>query len=116
MRRLQRRTAPSTAVGRPAARALASGGAVVLLLAGTTAMRPAPTGPGPAGDAVRQPVSHAPASATTSSVHTDHLAGPARDRAVRPVRAAAGQSCPPRPGCARWSPRTVPPSSSTATG
>ncbi len=70
MRRPQRRTAPSTAVGRPAARALASGGAVILLLAGTTAMRPAPTGPGPAGTPSASPSATAPASATTSSVHT----------------------------------------------
>src|ERR1700728_1985878 len=41
MRRLPRRTAPSTAIGRPARRALAASGGIVLLLAGTTALRPA---------------------------------------------------------------------------
>ena len=65
MRRPQRRTAPSTA-GRPAARALASSGVLVLLLAGTTAMRPAPTGPDPAAT----PSASASPSATTSSAHT----------------------------------------------
>src|SRR5512135_92856 len=65
MRRLQRCTAPSTAVGRPAMRALASSGAVVLLLAGTTAMRPVPSGTGPALTA--SPASSAAASATSSS-------------------------------------------------
>ncbi len=44
MRRLLRRTAPFNAVRRPATRALGASAAVVLLLAGTTAMRPAPTG------------------------------------------------------------------------
>jgi hypothetical protein len=44
MRRLLRRTAPFTAVQRPATRALGAGAAVALLLAGTVAMRPAPTG------------------------------------------------------------------------
>jgi Transglycosylase SLT domain len=44
MRRLLRRTAPFTAVQRPATRALGASVAVVLLLAGLAAMRPAPTG------------------------------------------------------------------------
>jgi len=66
MRRLPRCTAPSTA-GRPVMRALASSGAVVLLLAGSTAMRPAPPGADPAVTA--SPTSSAPASATTSSFH-----------------------------------------------
>jgi hypothetical protein len=44
MRRLLRRTAPFTAVRRPATRALGASAAVALLLAGTVAMRPAPTG------------------------------------------------------------------------
>jgi hypothetical protein len=44
MRRLLRRTAPFTAVRRPATRALGASAAVVLLLAGLAAMRPAPTG------------------------------------------------------------------------
>ena len=44
MRRLLRRTAPFNAVRRPATRALGASAAVVLLLAGTAAMRPAPTG------------------------------------------------------------------------
>ncbi len=51
MRRPQRRRAPHTAAGRRAARALASSGAIVALLAGTTAMRPAPTGHDPAPSA-----------------------------------------------------------------
>ena len=44
MRRLLRRTAPFTAVRRPATRALGASAAAVLLLAGLAAMRPAPTG------------------------------------------------------------------------
>ena len=48
-------------------RALASSGAVVLLLAGSTAMRPAPPGADPAVTA--SPTSSAPASATSSSFH-----------------------------------------------
>jgi hypothetical protein len=48
-------------------RALASSGAVVLLLAGTTAMRPAPPGADPAVTAPA--TSSAPASATSSSFH-----------------------------------------------
>jgi hypothetical protein len=44
MRRLLRRTAPFTAVRRPATRALGASAAIALLLAGTVAMRPAPTG------------------------------------------------------------------------
>ena len=44
MRRLLRRTAPFNAVRRPATRALGASAAVVLLLASTVAMRPAPTG------------------------------------------------------------------------
>src|ERR1700722_5730393 len=44
MRRLLRRTAPFTAVQKPVTRALGASAAVVLLLAGTVAMRPAPTG------------------------------------------------------------------------
>src|SRR5712664_741194 len=67
MRRLQRRTAPSTAIGRPARRALASSGAVVLLLAGTTAMRPAPPGADPAVTASPSSSATTPASATGSS-------------------------------------------------
>jgi hypothetical protein len=66
MRRPQRRTAPSTAMGRPAARALAFSGAVALLLAGTTAMRPAPTGPDPAVTASASPSATAGASAGRS--------------------------------------------------
>ena len=90
MRRLLRRTAPFTAVRRPATRALGASAAVVLLLAGTAAMRPAPTGVTTAAGA-------ASASAVGRRHHQrqlpqDHLAGPARDRAVRPVRAAAGQA------------------------
>lgn len=67
MRRLQRRTAPSTAIGRPARRALASSGAVVLLLAGTTAMRPAPPGADPAVTASPSASATSPASATGTS-------------------------------------------------
>jgi Transglycosylase SLT domain len=71
MRRLPRRTAPSTAVRKPAARrALASSGAVVLLLAGTTAMRPAPPGADPAVTASASPSAAATSSATSSSVRT----------------------------------------------
>jgi hypothetical protein len=68
MRRLPRRTAPSTAVRKPAAlRALASSGAVVFLLAGTTAMRPAPPGADPAVTASASPSAAATPSATSSS-------------------------------------------------
>ena len=66
MRRLPRRTAPSTATGGPVRRALASSGAVALLLAGTTAMRPAPTGGGPAPASPSASASATPASATGS--------------------------------------------------
>ncbi|MGI8448105.1 MAG: lytic murein transglycosylase [Streptosporangiaceae bacterium] len=50
-------------MARPAARALAFSGAVALLLAGTTAMRPAPTGPDPA---VTAPSATVAPSATSS--------------------------------------------------
>ena len=63
MRRLLRRTAPFTAVRRPATRALGASAAVALLLAGTAAMRPAPTGVSPQRR-IRQPASAA--GATTS--------------------------------------------------
>jgi hypothetical protein len=53
-------------MGRPAARALAFSGAVALLLAGTTAMRPAPTGPDPAVTASASPSATAGASAARS--------------------------------------------------
>jgi hypothetical protein len=62
MRRLLRRTAPFTAVRGPATRALGASAAVALLLAGTTAMQPAPTGVTPAGTASASTA----ASATTS--------------------------------------------------
>ena len=62
MRRLLRRTAPFTAVRGPATRALGASAAVALLLAGTTAMQPAPTGATPAGTASASTA----ASATTS--------------------------------------------------
>jgi Transglycosylase SLT domain len=62
MRRLLRRTAPFTAVQRPALRALGASAAVVLVLAGTAAMRPAPTGVSTAGTASAGPS----AGATTS--------------------------------------------------
>jgi Transglycosylase SLT domain len=68
MRRPQRRTAPSSAM-RPAARALASSGAVILLLAGTTAMRPAPPGADPAATAPASPSASATASAASSGPH-----------------------------------------------
>jgi len=66
MRRLLRRTAPSTAIGRPARRALASSGAIVLLLAGTTAMRPAPPGADPAVTASASPAGSASTAAAAS--------------------------------------------------
>jgi hypothetical protein len=66
MRRLPRRTAPSTAIGRPARRALASSGAIVLLLAGTTAMRPAPPGADPAVTASASPAGSASTAAAAS--------------------------------------------------
>jgi Transglycosylase SLT domain len=66
MRRLLRRTAPTSAPGRPATRALASGGAFILLLAGTTAMRPAPTGVQPAVTASASPSASASASASSA--------------------------------------------------
>ncbi len=66
MRRLLRRTAPFTAVRGPATRALASSGAIVLLLAGTTAMQPAPTGGTPAGTASASASARTAAGATTS--------------------------------------------------
>ena len=62
MRRLLRRTAPFTAVRGPATRALGASAAVALLLAGTTAMQPAPTGVSSTGTASAS----ASASATTS--------------------------------------------------
>ena len=62
MRRLLRRTAPFTAVRGPATRALGASAAVALLLAGTTAMQPAPTGVSPTGTASAS----GSASATTS--------------------------------------------------
>ncbi len=68
-RRLIRRAAPSTALGRPAVRALASGAAVALLLAATTAMIPVPTGADPAVTPSASPSGTPPASATRSSFH-----------------------------------------------
>ncbi len=65
MRRLLRRTAPFTAVRRPATRALGASAAVVLLLAGTAAMRPAPTGV-TAVTASASPSASTTAGATTS--------------------------------------------------
>ena len=62
MRRLLRRTAPFTAVRGPATRALGASAAVALLLTGTTAMQPAPTGVSPTGTASAS----RSASATTS--------------------------------------------------
>ena len=62
MRRLLRRTAPFTAVRGPATRALGASAAVALLLTGTTAMQPAPTGVSPTGTASAS----GSASATTS--------------------------------------------------
>ena len=66
MRRLLRRTAPFTAVRGPATRALGASAAVAFLLAGTTAMQPAPTGVTPAGTASASPSASTAASATTS--------------------------------------------------
>jgi hypothetical protein len=65
MTRLPWRTAPSFALRKPAVRALAASGAVVVLLAGVVAMRPAPTGV--AAKAAASPSASATAGATTSS-------------------------------------------------
>jgi hypothetical protein len=65
MTRLPWRTAPSSALGKPAVRALAASGAVAVLLAGVVAMRPAPTGD--AARAAASPSASATAGATTSS-------------------------------------------------
>ncbi len=66
MRRLPRRTAPLTAVRRPVTRALGAGAAVVLVLAGTAAMRPAPTGVTPGGTGSARPSASSTPGATTS--------------------------------------------------
>ena len=66
MRRLLRCAAPFTAVRRPATRALGASAAVVLLLAGTAAMRPAPTSVTTAGTASAGQSASTEAGATTS--------------------------------------------------
>jgi hypothetical protein len=71
MRRLLRRTAPACAAIRPAARAVAASGAVALLLAGVTAMRPVP----PPGKA----------SATSAAGHTAAARTAAAGRAYHQI-------------------------------
>ncbi|HUY45736.1 MAG TPA: lytic transglycosylase domain-containing protein [Streptosporangiaceae bacterium] len=89
MRRLLRRSAPATAVlrrgtpatavprrgalatalGTPAGRALAAGGAVVILLAGTTAMGRGPLPPRPAATASASPAASTASSTASSTFH-----------------------------------------------
>ncbi len=69
MRRLPRRTAPLTATAGPAVRALASGAAAALVLAGITAMRPAPTGAHPAVTASGAPATVQAGATSSSTFH-----------------------------------------------